>query len=238
MPGEGKISIGVWGWLPRGEPVFDKGKLAPTTETSHLRFAGTPSLGRGISATIPAGGHNAIRITYFDTKASGNLTASNNLALWDQGFSAGDAISTYYKLQSGKFSYEFLTWPYPVGSRRFRLKTLYQVQYAKIQSIFNAPLSATAFGPATGSKTLILPALGVGIADYLSRDVHFDVNASGFVLPHKALGDVDASMSFRFGRLELQLGGKVYYFKTSTGSDFFMKGLLAGPFVGLKFYLN
>ncbi len=113
------------------------------------------------------------------------------------------------------------------------------MQYAKISSNFTAPLSTTALSPAVGSKTVILPTLGVGITDYLSRYVHVDANFSGFMIPHHgALADADASMSFRYSKLELQVGAKVFYFKTSTHSDFYMKGLLAGPFVGLKFYLN
>lgn len=239
MPDEGRISIGIWGWLPTGNPIYDKGKLAASTEASHLRFAGKPKLGRGVILSLPAGGHNAIRISYFDTKASGNVNAPTDLNLWSTGFTAGDYLSTNYRLRGGKFSYEFLTWPYPIGSRRFRLKTLWQVQYAKIESTFNAPLSTTETSVATGSKTVILPTLGLGITEYFSRNVHFDANASGFTLPHRAaLGDVDASLSFRFSKLELQAGGKMYYFKTSPKGDFYMKGMLTGAFVGLKFYLN
>jgi len=239
MPDEARLSLGVWGWISTGQPVYDAGYAAASTEDAHVRIPGKSGTGYGASASLPAGEHNSIRITYFETKSTGSFIAPNNLNLWSVPFTQGDAVSTYYHLRGGKLSYEFVSWPFPIGSRHFRFKTLYQVQYAKIDSNFTAPLSTTATIPAAGSKTIILPSLGVGVTDYLSRYIHVDANASGFMIPHHgALGDADASISFRFSKLELQLGGRLYYFKTSTSSDYYMKGTLAGPIVGLKYYLN
>ena len=239
MPDEGTISIGVWGWVLTGQPIFDGGTLQGAAEDSHIRLPGHAKLGRGAELKIPAGGHNAIRVTYFDTKAAGTFIAPVNLDFWGIGFSPGDATDTNYRLRAAKASYEFVSWPFPIGSRKIRVKTLWQVQVAKMDTTFNAPLSTTATSPASGSKTVILPTFGMGVTDYLSRYLHVDANASGFVIPHhSAIGDVDMSISYRVSKFELQAGGKLYYFKTSTHSDFYMKGLIGGPFVGLKFYLN
>lgn len=239
MPDEGVISVGVWGWILSGQPIFDAGTLQASSETSHLRMPGTPSLGRGANVSIPAGGHNAIRLSYFDTKASGTFVAPINLNFWSIPFSPGDVTDTNYRIRSFKFSYEFVSWPYPIGSRKIRVKTLWQAQVARMSTGFAAPLSTTATTPAAGSKTVVLPTLGLGISYYLAKDLRFDADASGFMIPHHgAIGDVNTAMSYRFSRLELQLGAKLYYFKTSTHADFYMKGLMGGPFIGVKFYLN
>jgi len=47
--------------------------------------------------------------------------------LFSQAYAKGDKLSTSYKLSNYKISYEYLTWPYPVEGRHFRLKTLWQV---------------------------------------------------------------------------------------------------------------
>jgi hypothetical protein len=199
---------------------------------------GNPGLGRGAIISLPAGGHNAFRVSYFDTKATGNFVVPTPLNFWSVPFSPGDATNTYYRIENFKLSYEFVSWPFPIGSRRIRVKTLWQAQIVRMSTDFTSPLSATATIPGAGSKTVILPTLGMGISYYLKRSVRFDAEASGFEIPHHgALGDVNVSLSYRISRLELQGGARLYYFKTSTNSDFYDKGLMGGPFVGVKFYL-
>lgn len=239
MPDEGTISVGVSGWILTGQPIFDSGTLSASSETSHLRMPGKPGLGRGANLSLPAGGHNALKISYFDTKADGTFTVPIPLNFWSIPFSPGDVTSTYYRIESFKVSYEFVSWPFPIGSRRIRVKTLYQAQLVRMSTDFTSPLSVTATSPGAGSKTVILPTLGMGISDYISRYLRFDANASGFEIPHHgAIGDVNASISYRISKFEVQGGARLYYFKTSTNSDFYMKGLMGGPFVGVKFYLD
>ena len=238
MPDEGAFSLGVWGWDLTGQPIFDSGKLAATTEGSHIRLPGQPKLGRGASISLPAGGHNAIRLTYFDTSATGSFIAPVNLNFWSVPFSQGDQTFTDYRIRSVKASYEFVSWPFPIGSRKVRVKSLWQVQVVRMNTDFTAPLSLTATLPGAGSKTVVLPTLGVGVSDYLSRNVRVDADASGFFIPHHgSIGDADLSIAYRVSRVELQAGAKLYYFKTSTHADFYVRGLMGGPFVGVKFYL-
>jgi len=239
MPDEGAISIGLWGWGLTGQPVFDSGTLQASTEGSHVRMPGEARFGRGADVSLPAGGHNALRIIYFDTKAAGNFTAPVDLNFWSIPFSAGDYVYTNYRVRSAKISYEFVSWPFPIGSRKIRVKTLWQAQVTRIEANFNAPLSTTATIPAGGSKTVVLPTIGMGVSYYLSKNLRFDADASGFLIPHHgAIGDVDSSIGYRISKLEFQVGAKLYYFKTSTHSDFYMKELFGGPFVGVKFFLN
>jgi hypothetical protein len=233
---EGDASLDGVAWLPTGHPSFNKGAGTTSTEASNATFQGQPKLAWGVNVRIPAG-HNAFRLSYFDTHASGNFTAGTDLNLWGSGYNAGDSISTTYRLRSFGLSYDFLTWPYPVKDRRFRFKTLWQFQYASVKSTFDAPLSTNAPSPGMGSKSIYLPGLGIGITEYLSKNLRVEALASGFDIPsHAALANAEADIAYKFSRLELRAGGKFFYFKTSPQADFYMKGTLAGGFAGLRFY--
>jgi hypothetical protein len=234
---EGKISLDGFAWLPVGHPSFNKGQATTSTEASNATLQGRAKLAWGGTLRVPAGAHSAVRLSYFDTHAAGNFTAGTDLNLWSSGYNAGDYISTQYRLRSFGLSYDFLTWPYPVRNRRFRLKTLWQFQYASIKSTFDAPLSTNPPTPGTGSKSIFLPGLGLGVTEYLSDNFRIEALASGFAIPsHAGLANGEADIAYKLGRLELRAGGKVFYFRTSPQADFFMKGLLAGGFAGLRFY--
>src|ERR1035441_4496284 len=161
------------------------------------------------------------------------------------GSAAGDQLSTNGKLSDYKLSYEYLTWPYPVEARHFRLKTLYQVQYIEVKTVFDAPiLSATpdSSGNFTsystlGSKGYITPALGLGFHEYATRNFHLEANVSGFMLPHRwQLLDSDATIAYRAGHLELRAGAKGFIFRPSPKSDYFYRGTVGGVMVGLRWY--
>jgi hypothetical protein len=244
MPGEAGYYIGLIDWVPIGKPWVDKGHAATFTGLTKLQYTGTPKYAPGAEIGIAAGVHNSLKISYFQFKASGRETAPNDLVLYSQAYSKGDTVSTSYKIQVGKVSYEYLTWPYPVESRHFRLKTLWQVQFVSMKSSFDAPLLPTTDSSgnpvsyqAQGSRTLISPTFGLGVAEYLTRNFRFEVNASGFAIPHHwTIWDADASISYRVGHIEIRGGGKALHFKTSTKSDYFQYGSIGGAFVGLRWY--
>jgi len=241
MPDENAFSIGVVGWFPSsGTPIFNQGKAnASPTVAALVNLASSKKLEPGGVISVPAGGHNAIRVSYFQTKAAGNFTAATDLNLWSTGFSSGDYMASSYSLRNIKFSYEFLTWPYPIGSRRFRLKTLWQAQYVGLKSSFNAPLSTTDVSTGSGTKNIILPTFGLGVTYYLSRDLRVEANGSGFGIPgHSIIGDADGDLAYMLGRIELRGGGKFFYFRSSPGADYYLKGRLAGAFVGVRVYFR
>ena len=66
-----------------------------------------------------AGLHNSLRISYFSSKTSGTTTAPNDLVIFSQPYVKGDQLTTNAKLTDVKISYEYLTWPYPVGGPPF-----------------------------------------------------------------------------------------------------------------------
>ena len=187
MPGEAGYSIGITGWLPIGQPVVDKGHAADFS-AQQTQLVGNSKGAPGIDIGIAAGRHNSIHVSYFQSKQSGNTVAPNDLVIFSQAYNKGDILSTNSKLRDVKVSYDFLTWPFPVKASHFRFKTLWQVQYIDMQSIYDAPVrSGTpdssgnyAAYATNGCKGFIAPSVGVGVAEYDSRNFRLEANLSGF----------------------------------------------------------
>ena len=245
MPGEAGYFVGITGWLPLGQSWVDKGHTASFTDPSKLQLAGKSKGAFGAEIGIAAGLHNSVRVSFFQSKLSGTTTAPNELVIFTKTYSAGDQLSTDVKLSNYKISYEYLTWPYPVEARHFRLKTLWQVQYITMKGNFDAPIkSATPDSAgnftsytAQGSKDFVTPALGLGVHEYATRNFRFEANVSGFMLPHRFhLVDSDATIAYRAGRLELRAGAKAFLFRTSPKTEYFFRGTVGGAFVGLRWY--
>lgn len=252
QPGETGYWIGVSGWFPTETPTIDKGHGATFTQLSLTKLQGKPKFTRGAEAGIALGLHNALRLSYFESRAAGNFTNATDIELWSQLYTAGNNVSTNYKLQNFKLSFEYLTWPYPVESRRFRLKTLWQVQYTSVRTSFDLPLQPLVDSTGVplvdasgnplsyagqGTRYFIAPTLGLGAAEYVSRNFRLEANATGFAIPHHTtIWDADASANIRFGHFELKLGAKAFHFKTSTQAEFFVRNTMASAFVGLRWY--
>jgi hypothetical protein len=260
-PGESGFFIGISAWLPTQHPIFNSGNAflttyAPTVATDSLiTMQGTPQYGENIEVGMAVGLHNSLRISFNSVQASGDITPPQALTLWSQPYLAGEYLSTNYKFTNAKLSYEFLTWPYPVGSRKFRLKTLWQVQYVSVVSTFDAPknyydsngnviIDPTTGNPislvGSGTQSIITPTLGLGAHYYFSRNLRFEANASGFAVPHHwTIWDTDATINFRFlGHIELRAGARAFHYKTSPLATFFMRETMASAFVGLRWYSN
>ncbi len=252
MPGEMGWFVGVSGWFPTELPSFDKGRASLFTNSSKLQFQGKPKIARGGEIGIAAGAHNTLRIAYFDSRAAGDFTTTRDTTALDQTYVAGTLVATNYRVQNAKISFEYLTWPYPVESRRFRLKTLWQIQYVSFRAGFDAPLlpttdsSGNLLTDANGnpvsfaalqSKWFISPAFGLGVAQYASKYFRLEANASGFTIPrHTTIWDVDASANIRFSHFELRVGGKAFHFKTSTSQDFYTHNIMGSAFAGVRWY--
>ena len=82
MPGEAGYYIGVADWIPLGKPWIDKGHAATFTGLTKLQFAGTPKYTPSGEIGIAAGAHNTLKISYFQSKASGTTTAPTDLVLF------------------------------------------------------------------------------------------------------------------------------------------------------------
>lgn len=253
LPGEYGFYIGIDGWLPQQQPTFNKGRNSGVTNNSYITMQGTPKLAQGAEFGLALGLHNMLRLSYFQARASGDYTAPVDTTVFDgQTYGAGTLVSTDYLIQNIKLSFDYLTWPYPVESRRFRLKTLWQVQYVSARAGFDAPqlplvdangnpLVDASGNPisyaASESKWFILPTFGLSATEYLTPRIRLEASADGFAIPrHSTLYEGESTINLRVSHFEIRGGAKLFRFKTSTSQDFYMKGTLGSVFFGVRWY--
>jgi hypothetical protein len=252
MPGETGIWIGFTGWFPESGVAMDKGHNSDYSYYSRVIMQGNPKISQGVDLGIALGLHNALKLSYFEARAAGDETPNIQTYLWGDLYPNGTLLSTSYRLQAMKMSFEYLSWPYPVESRRFRLKTLYQVQYIGIRTSFDNPtlplfdsngnpLLDSAGNPISyateGSKWYLTPTLGIGTEYWKSKRLRFETNTTAFAIPHHSTTlDGDASVNWRFGHWELKAGVKAFHFKTTPTADYFMRGTLYSGMVGIRWY--
>jgi hypothetical protein len=253
LPGEYGFFIGFNAWLPQQQPVFNKGRNAGYLANSRVVMQGTPKFADGGEFGLALGLHNMLRFSYFQSRAAGDFTTPvDTVVTNNQIYGAGTLVSTNYLLQNVKLSFDYLTWPYPVESRRFRLKTLWQLQYTSAKAGFDAPLLPlvdsngnplidAAGNPisyaATGTKWFILPTFGLSATEYLTPHIRFEASADGFSIPHHStLYEGESTINLRVSHFEVRGGGKLFHFSTSVNSDFYMKGTLASVFFGVRWY--
>lgn len=252
LPGETGFWLGVTFSVPKEAPIFDRGHAATFPQSSLVTMQGSPKYELGGEVGIALGLHNALRISYWGIRAAGDFTAPNDLTLWSQTYAKGTVLATNYRIQDFKLSFDYLTWPYPVESKKYRLKTLWQVHYISARTGFDAPLLPivdSAGNPlvdssgnpvnyaAQGTKWWITPTFGLGWTQYVSRNLRLDINGAGFLVPHKwTVYDTDASINYRIGHFEIQGGAKAFHYKSSPAGEFFIRNTMASVFFGLRWY--
>jgi hypothetical protein len=253
LPGETGWWFGLTLSVPKEHPTFDRGHAATFPQASLVTMQGSPKYEAGAEFGIALGLHNALRVSYWGVRAAGDLTAGQDLTLWNQTYFKGEHVSTNYRVQDFKMSFDYLTWPYPVESRKYRLKSLWQVHYISARTVFDAPdrpLVDSATGAplvdasgnpvnyaGQGTKWWITPTVGLGWTQYVNRNVRIDINGAGFLIPHKwTVYDTDASANFRVGHFELQVGAKAFHYKSSPAGEFFMRNTMASAFFGIRWY--
>jgi hypothetical protein len=252
MPGESGWTVGADLWAPKEHPIFNRGRASTFPQASLVTMQGTPKFSDGAEFGIALGLHNALRFSWFSARAAGDFTNSEDLTLWNQTYLAGTLISTNYTVQDFKISFDYLSWPYPVESRRFRLLTLWQLQYVSVRSVFDAPQlplvdsSGNPLVDATGNPIsyagqgthwFISPTFGLGAHEYITKNLRVEVNGSGFAVPHHwSIWDTDATINYRIGHIELRAGLKGFHYKTSTGADFYLRNTMISPMVSVRWY--
>jgi hypothetical protein len=252
MPGERGVALGLGGSSLTSHVSILKGRAAPTEYPGSLYLDSARRYGENIDVSVAAGLHNVLRFTYDVDRASGATTAPTDLVLWNRQYYAGNYITTAYRLRHLKVSFEYLSWPYPVKTSRFRLRSLWQLHYVDAQTTFNAPLNSTVDAngnplidangdlikfDASATKWYVIPAVGLGAQEYFTPNISMEVTASGFEIPHHTnLWDADAAVNIRIGHYEVRLGAKAFHFHTSPNVDFANMGTLFGPFIGLRWH--
>ena len=245
FPGEAGFWFGATGWLPYGNQYVDKGHAADFTGLSFMQLANSKHGSFGAEIGAAAGLHNTLRISYWFSKTNGSVTAPTDLVIFGQTYSKGDGLTTNAKLSDVKLSYEYLTWPYPVERRHFRLKTLWQMQYVTQRVVWDNPVKSstpdvngnfTSYS-VLGSKSFFTPTLGLGLHEYASRNLHFELDATGFMWPHRwQIWDVEATVAGRISHIEIRAGVKGFHYRTSPQADYFFRGTLAGLFAGIMWH--
>jgi len=242
---DAQFSIQLFYWQPFDQPDLRGGAANVGPYPGNLDYPGKPKRAPGAVISLPAGRNNTLRFSYFRIQGEGNTTAPANLTLFNTDFSPGDYLVTTYTLQNVKISYDFLSYPYPANPARFRLKTLWEVQYTSIKNSIDAPLKpilTDASGnpisnTATGTRWMIYPSLGLAIEKALTAHFRVEGKASGFAFPHHAtIYDAEASAVFRSGRYEVAVGAKAFHFKTSTQNSQYLVATFPGVFVAFRYY--
>jgi len=252
MPGETGLWVGFTGWFPTAYVDMNKGNAATWTYNTRVKMQGTPRFAQGFDVGLALGLHNVLRFSYFTERSAGDETPTIQTYLWGMLYPNGTLLSTNYRLQDFKLSFDYLSWPYPVESRRFRLKTLYQVQYVGVRTSFDNPTlplydsngnplldaQGNPISYATlGSKWYVTPTLGIGTQYWKSKRLRLETATSGFAIPrHSATADGEASVNWRFGHWELKGGVKAFYFKTSPTGDYYMRGKILSGIAGIRWY--
>jgi hypothetical protein len=214
-------------WSTRAQPKLRGAADTMATLPGSLDFTGDINYALGAVIGIPTGHENSLQISYFRKVSQGNTVLNTNSSFFSDVFYTGDVIATHYTLQNLKVSWNYLTWPAPSAGAKFRVKTLWEVQYMTINSVFDAPgdVSTTT---TQGRKSVI--------EYHPAKHVLFEAKGSGFGIPHHAdIWDTEANLVVRAGRLELVIGGRAYHFKTSPHTDNFFSDTLYGPYAGLRY---
>ncbi|HWQ53612.1 MAG TPA: hypothetical protein VN442_08000 [Bryobacteraceae bacterium] len=242
---DGVPSVALFYWMSPAQPKMRTGSGAIERTSANIDFPkkdwqSVP----GVMLSLPGGGQHTVRISYFRTRGSGNTTAIDNTSVFGTGYSKGDYLSTGYTLHNAKLSLDYVSWPFPVTYKGFRLKTLWEVQFVSMRYVIDAPLNPTQDEDENilttdvyGTNWFIYPSFGLGIEKFVSRNFRVEAKASGFALPNRpALVDAEAFGAYRKGQYEFVFGAKAFHFKTSPREEQFMRATLSGAFVGMRWY--
>jgi hypothetical protein len=232
-----ELKVGAYYWLTSGFTDLNPGRKAANPAAQTLKLPNPGRQSKGIVIETPAGKYNSIQIEVFQATGGSALYAPQALSLFGTTLPKGDFLATNMKLRGGKISWNYLTYPSPPESSWFRLKTLWEMHVLQIQGIAD-DVTAAVYGvptTATGTKTLVLPAVGLGFEIAPSKHYHVEWKTSGMALPHKSrIIDSEASVAIRVKHAEALIGAKLLDYRTSPNADQFFKGRLFGPFGGLR----
>jgi hypothetical protein len=239
---DGGLYIEPLYWLNKAQPTLRSGKAA--TSPADFDYNGNAKAGFGAEIGFPAGRSNTLRVSYFRIQGNAGVTLAQDANIFGEAYTAGEFINATYKIQAVKLSWDYLSYSWHKPSTVIRLKTLYEVQYVNTGTNTAAPFfSATTdasgnvdTGTASGTKSVVLPTLGMAIGSTLGKYFRWDLRGSGFGLPHHGnIGDAQGSIAVRLGRVELIAGEHFFHFKTSPKSDMYITDTLQGVFAGLRF---
>ncbi|HEY7333361.1 MAG TPA: hypothetical protein VH639_00660 [Bryobacteraceae bacterium] len=240
-------------WLSSGRFNMKTGAQAANAAAQALANFGTPvgtlpdsslpTLGNlnkhtpGGMITFPAGKYNRLEVSFFQAQGNGTSTAPQDLTFFGQNIPSGDFLSSSFRVRNISATWNYLTWPDPPETAKFRLRTLWGFQITQVQSVIDAPYETSlSFTPAVGTHNIYYPNIGVEGEWVPTKRFYIDARVSGFAFPHRsAIWDAQATANVRFGNAELYIGGKAYHLKTSPQQEEYIDGTLQGAMVGVRY---
>lgn len=234
------LTLGVFYWAtgPGIEPGLYKGSQALDYET--LKNLGKPHRSPGLEASLPITRTGEIHFEYFRTKGDGNQNAPTATNVFGNApYVQGDYLATQFQIQSAKLYLDDLLFPHRFPVSKFRVKSLWEVEWVSIKATTDAPyIDATGVSASTsGARQIILPVFGLAAEYAISPHVLLRATLSGFGIPHKAdLADAEATIGYRHGMWEIRAGGRALHFKSSPNNTEYFSGTLAGAFVDLRWH--
>ena len=238
------FSIEPYYWYSKMSPLaLGSGKQNPNIDPGNLDLRGNARNTIGAMVSITLGKTNMLRFSHFDTlNNDSTVIAPTDLTLFKTPIVAGDLIFTRTRLQNTKGGLDYLTYFWKRGGKEFRVKTLWDVQYTTISSeltvVHTDPDSGIANAtPGFGDRIIVMPTIGLGLENTLSRHVRWEVQGEGMGLPGRSrILDGQATLAVRFGHLEFVGGAKYFNFRTSLNSEHFFTGQMFGPYGGIRYY--
>jgi hypothetical protein len=232
------FAIGAFYWFTG--PGTNTGTFTGRASTDYETLAdlGKPKYSPDLQIDIPITRTGQLRFEGFLTKGDGNQVIGTPApSLFTTQFYTGDIVATQYQIKAAKLYLEDLLWPHKFPVAKFRVRSLWEVQYVNIKATIDAP-AVTTGETGTGSHQIILPTFGLAPEYAISPHVLFRFAASGFGWYHKAdIWDAEATISYRVNHVELVAGGKAFHFKTSPNDTEYFRGTLVGAIVGLRWHL-
>jgi hypothetical protein len=222
-------------WLTHAAPTVRQGLANQALDPGNLAFPDRSKFSEGVEITVPTLHEDSLDFTAFVVKGQGNSVLGTSEAYFGNLYAVGDTLATNYYTKSYKLSWNYLTYPYPSNGAKFRLKTLYEIQYVSIGSSFDAPGDVNA-APIYGTSSLFRPTFGAGFEYHPVRRVRFEMKASGFALPHH--GDIwgsEASLVVRGWHFEASAGARIFHYKTSPQEAQYFTQTMWGPYGGIRF---
>lgn len=236
--------IGIWGWgtIPGNGPDLVGGKAATAFGT--LDHLGKDHVTPGIEIAIPITRTGELHAEGFLSKGDGTQTAPADTTVFATTYNKGDFLSTAYQITSAKLYLDDLLYPYKFPVSKFRLKSLWEVQWLAVNSVIDAPLRGSTDSSGnplnnavSGSRTIIIPTFGIAAEYAISPHVLLRAAGSGFGLPHKSeLWDAEGTISYRHKQWEVRGGFKITHFKTNPQKDEYVEGMVDGGFIGIRYH--
>jgi hypothetical protein len=223
----------VYYWKTSGTPELRGGVASIDSNEQFLNVPGDGHRPIGFDFTAPLGKYDRLEISGFQLSGAGTTTATQPLLLYLTPFPVGDVLTTYYKTQNIKVSWNYLMYPAPPTSK-FRYKALFEVQYIQTSPDLIA-FDDPNLPEAKGTRNRIFPTFGVGFEYVPSARFRIEMRGSGFFVPHHGdIGDTSGSAIYRIGHLEVSLGAKLYHYKTSQQNQDYIVQTIWGPMAGLR----